>query len=60
MAPTDLLETIVEMRAFAHAKTAVDQAKSQKDIPDTALCRLVQAIEFDLVREAQEEAEARG
>ena len=55
MAPVDLLETIVEYRAFADAKGYVDRAKTKADIPDTPMCRLVQELEFE---EAQAELDA--
>ena len=43
-----LLETIIEFRAFAAAKQAVDQARSAKDIPQTPMTALVQEIEFEI------------
>lgn len=54
-APAELLETIVEFRAFAQAKAVVERAKKKSDIPDTAMCHLVQEIEFDLVERERAE-----
>lgn len=56
-APVGLLEQIIEMRAFAAAKSIVDQARDRKDIPRTPMCQLVQRIEFERVQ-AEREAKA--
>jgi len=58
-APCDLLETILEFRAYAQAKHVVENAKSRTDIPQTPLTQLVQEIEFEIAAE-DIEAQRRG
>lgn len=57
-APSGLLEEILELRAFAHAKQICDHAKEAKDIPQTPMTDLVQTIEFGLMRERRRKRDA--
>jgi hypothetical protein len=50
-APSDLLETIIQFRAYAQAKNMYDTAKSKRDIPQSPMIDLVRAIDFDLALE---------
>ena len=45
-APCGLLETIIEMRAFAAMKAALDRAETLKERPTGRLADLVADIEF--------------
>jgi hypothetical protein len=46
-----LVSTILAMRAFAHAKSTYDNAKSKLDLPRSRAIDLVQEIEFAAVRD---------
>ena len=54
--PVDLLEEILEARAFAGAYTVWSTAKNKADVPDTPMMQLVKTIEFEL---AQQEIDRR-
>lgn len=57
-APCGLLETILEMRAYAHAKRVVQDARTAKDIPPEPIYHLVHDIEGAIAAEDLERRRA--
>ena len=50
--PDQLVLTIMQLRAYARTKAAMDRAKTAEEAPTGALADLVMDITTDLVREA--------
>ena len=47
-APDGFLEQVIEARAYARTKAAMDAATSRKNMPTGPMADLVTAIEFDV------------
>jgi len=58
--PEPLLVTILEFRSYARAKQALDQAKSEMDVPRTKYVDLVFEIQSILWKRRQAARESRG
>lgn len=51
--PTVLTLTIIDMRAYANTKHALDNTKNPNDLEQTDYLKMVQLNELELYREAQ-------
>lgn len=45
--------SVMYLRAYANAKSAIDNAKKQSDVPQTPMVQQVAAIQLELMRENQ-------